>query len=179
MVAGHREWIAKQHIWDNDRKWREAESGCRPEGDSEPFPQTLGVLKGSQTEKKSRQVISQLCISGVFRQYRRRAALSTDRTPSPERCFCSTAKVETDMAKGSLPADIEQLLLLVGRKLEGGKKPGQELPELIAALSALPADTVSRAAPHIANSARLFRSTEEGSWLQRLLSRTPNDHLHA
>jgi hypothetical protein len=83
------------------------------------------------------------------------------------------------MRKSPFPPEIERLLSVVGRKLELGKKPGLELPELIAALSDFPADAVRRAAPHLANSARLFISGDARSWLERLLGRTPTDDWRA
>lgn len=83
------------------------------------------------------------------------------------------------MVRSPIPEDIERLLSIVGKNLETAAEVGPELSALLAALSALPADTVSKAASHIASSARLFIRNDDRSWFQKLLRQTPNDQLHA
>lgn len=83
------------------------------------------------------------------------------------------------MKKTPISTDIERLLSVVGRDLDNGKVADPALADLMAGLSALPADTVSRYAVHIANNARLFIAYKKPSWFQKLLRRAPVDPWQA
>lgn len=88
-------------------------------------------------------------------------------------CVFQTPKIKAKMKKVTIPEDLERLLSVVGRGLDNGKVADRALADLMAALSALPADTVSRYAVHIADNARLFIHYNRPSWFQKLLRRAP------
>jgi hypothetical protein len=83
------------------------------------------------------------------------------------------------MTKSPIPADIERLLSDVARNLDRGESARLEVSALIAALSALPANTVSRAASHIALNTRLFVRHDRPSLFQRILRQAPIDQRDA
>lgn len=83
---------------------------------------------------------------------------------------------DANMTKPSvLAADLELLLASIGRRLENGESIAAELPAAIAGISALPAITISQAAPAIANSAKLYRWRAKPSLFEALLRRRLTD----
>jgi len=65
---------------------------------------------------------------------------------------------DAQMAKPSvLPVDLEKQLSSIGQRLENGESVAAELPAVTEGISALPAISISQAAPAIAYTAKLFR----------------------
>lgn len=73
------------------------------------------------------------------------------------------------------PAEVEQALAAVGQRLESGESVEAELPAAIAGISALPATTISQAAPAITHTARLYPWRAEPSFLQMLFRHRLSD----
>lgn len=80
------------------------------------------------------------------------------------------------MAKSSvLPVDLEKHLSSIGKRLESGKSVSGEISGVMEGLSGLPAIAISRAAPTIAYTAKLFRGRPKPSIFQALLRRRLTD----
>lgn len=75
----------------------------------------------------------------------------------------------------ALPADLQQLLTVVGRRLEKGESVAAELSSVIAAISHLPAATISQSAFAIANTAKLYGWRKKPSWYRTLFQQHLTD----
>jgi hypothetical protein len=68
-----------------------------------------------------------------------------------------------------LPPDLQELLVIIGERLNSGQNVEAQLPSAVAGILSLPAATISQSAPAIATSAKLYHRRPEPAWLGRLL----------